>query len=139
MDSRLLKKKSIFLFLVLLIIIFFSNQIIVPHFILFGVIFLDGITAIFLNSIIIIGAVSIMIAGIKNDKKLINILSLGLYPIVINSSINILFTLFFEEDLLGFMSRTFGNNDLFIGYLINQILILIIGLVLIINIKKEKF
>lgn len=120
-------------------IIFFSNQIIMPHFILLGIIFLEGFSAIILNMLIVLGMIYGMYANIKNDYKLIEYFSFILYPTILNSTINIFFTLFFEEDLLGFMSRIMGNNDLFIGYLVNQIMILIVALILLINIKKRRF
>lgn len=130
---------KIILFLLFIILLVLSNQLIVPHLSVLGVIFMEGALAqvITLLALLII-AVSLPFV-VKKQKYSFYSLTILLSIIVLNSFSNVMSSIFLREEVSAFITRAFGSSEYITGYLINQLLLLglsLITLKLLFNKKK---
>ncbi len=132
------KEEKILLGLLFISLIVLVNQLVAPHFLLTGAIFLDGITAFLINIFFIsisILTIFILLKKIKTDY-LVTKIAFGF--LAINSAINLLSSYIFKEDIKNFIASIHGTPELFAGFVINQSIILLISICTIIAIFSLK-
>ncbi|MFW5991159.1 MAG: hypothetical protein ACOCQX_02930 [Candidatus Nanoarchaeia archaeon] len=119
--------QKILLGLLFIILIILSNQLIVPHFSLLGLLYFKGIVALILTLFFFALILTAICMIFKKTRYNYYILLATLGALSINSFLNLLAYIFLHEDILNFVIRVFQDSELATGFAINQALLLIIG------------
>ncbi|MGM5481873.1 MAG: hypothetical protein ACQESF_00275 [Nanobdellota archaeon] len=111
-----------------IIIIILANQLFVPHTVLFGLIFIKGKIAFIITLAFVLALGAAIPLIMKKYKTFYWLFYAIIIFLVINSFLNILAAIFIKEDIVGFIYSVFERQGYFKGFLINQILLLCMGL-----------
>jgi len=123
----------LFLSLILLLPHFFS-----PHFVLFGIFFIEGAEAALVYSLFVVAALLLIYFAIKRFRKCYFPL-LTIYSIIgINAGINLIASVLFNEDTIGFIDRIFEDQGFFGAFILNQGVLLFLCLLIVIYTWSNK-
>ncbi len=132
------EKVLMVLFFVSLVVLI--NQLVVPHFVFMGVIFFDGALAFLINVFLIALILVLIFVFSKRGKKSLVLLIVPYVFMFFNSFINLLSSYFFNEDFLAFINKVFGAEAMFMGFVANQSILLLISafiLTLVVILKRS--
>jgi hypothetical protein len=128
-------KFCVTLFFIDLILIL--NHLKKPYFVIGGIIYIENIIA---TIIILVISLIILYLGyniLKLNKSVFNISRYFFIFLIINSIINLIASIFLTKDMAGFLSRVFGE-DVFVGYILVQLMIILVNVSLYWLIKVSK-
>ncbi|MFW6013881.1 MAG: hypothetical protein ACOCQG_01790 [Candidatus Nanoarchaeia archaeon] len=120
-------EEKILLGLLFISMLVFANHMVVPHFVLLGVNFLENSAALLMITLFIVIIVASKFIITKKTKNISYPLMVIYAAITINSLANIVSSYFLKEDVSGFIERVYESPEFFTGFVINQIILLLIS------------
>ena len=131
----IIKAAVVLIFIDLLLLLNYLRK---PYFVLGGIFFLDSIKA---TTIILALVFIAVITGYFILKRCRAIYSLTLFfafLLILNSVINIIALIFVSDDVAGFLEEIIFGENVFAGFVIMQILFLLINLELYVCVKNAR-
>ena len=102
-----------------------------PHFIFLGIFFIESAEAALIYSLLMVATLMLIYFVLKLFRKSYYYV-LSLYSILgTNAAVNLIASIFFGEDIQGFISKIFGSPEFYSAYIINQSILLLICLLIV--------
>ena len=120
-------EEKVLLGLLFISMLIFANHMVVPHFVLLGINFLESTAILLMITLFIIFIITSKFIITKKTKKISLLLIIVYSLIAINSLANLASSYFLKEDVSGFIARVYESPEFFTGFIINQALLLLIS------------